>query len=385
MSENFNYKSLLKYPGGKEAELKIIKEYLPDKFNKYYEPFVGGGAVFFDANANKYLINDKSNDLINLYSCIKNNDDNFYKYLQAIDYNWKLLHTISIDNNDFFMSLFNDYRNKKINDLKLSDKISEFIVHKADDFNGMLSIDFNYYIDNFITEVKKNLLSKVQRVKKLEDNNETTISDEDISNIIEGALKSAFYTHFRMLFNKRDIINSTTGFNTAVYLFIREMCYSSMYRYNGKGEFNVPYGGISYNNKEFLNRIAFYKSIDIQNKLQNTTIENMDFYDFVKKYPLDKNDFMFIDPPYDSEFSSYDNIEFNLVDQERLANYLINECKGMFMVVIKRTLQIESLYPEGVRCANNNKLNVRVFDKKYTVSFMNRNNKEAKHMLITNY
>ncbi|MBX1875205.1 DNA adenine methylase, partial [Campylobacter jejuni] len=35
---------LLKYPGGKESELKHINKFLPPVINNYYEPFLGGGA-----------------------------------------------------------------------------------------------------------------------------------------------------------------------------------------------------------------------------------------------------------------------------------------------------------------------------------------------------
>ena len=38
---------LIKYPGGKEKELNYIIPALPTKINNYYEPFVGGGAVYF--------------------------------------------------------------------------------------------------------------------------------------------------------------------------------------------------------------------------------------------------------------------------------------------------------------------------------------------------
>jgi len=48
------------------------------------------------------------------------------------------------------------------------------------------------------------------------------------------------------------------------------------------------------------------------------------------------------------------------------------------MMVIKNTDFIFDLY-------NNKELNIKTFDKKYLVSFMNRNDKEVKHLLITNY
>ena len=58
---------LIKYPGGKEKELNYIIPALPQNMNRYFEPFVGGGAVYFSIEAKKYYINDKSDELISLY------------------------------------------------------------------------------------------------------------------------------------------------------------------------------------------------------------------------------------------------------------------------------------------------------------------------------
>ena len=65
---------IIKWAGGKEKELPYIKESLPDNINRYIEPFVGGGAVYFNLNIKNSIINDKSEELINLYKCIKKQD-----------------------------------------------------------------------------------------------------------------------------------------------------------------------------------------------------------------------------------------------------------------------------------------------------------------------
>ena len=55
------------------------------------------------------------------------------------------------------------------------------------------------------------------------------------------------------------------------------------------------------------------------------------------------------------------------------------------MIVIKNTDLITSLYKEGCLCKNGNSLKISSFEKKYMVSFKNRNNKDVEHLLITNY
>jgi len=151
-----------------------------------------------------------------------------------------------------------------------------------------------------------------------------------------------------------------------------------MFRYNKDGQFNVPYGGIGYNNNSFEKKIQNFKSKNLIEKLQKTTIGDLDFYDFMQKYPPKKDDFVFLDPPYDTNFSTYNQNEFAKNDQERLADYLINDCKANWMIVIKNTEFIFNLY-------NKKGLVISTFDKTYQVSFMNRNNKDTEHLLITNY
>ena len=104
----------------------------------------------------------------------------------------------------------------------------------------------------------------------------------------------------------------------------------------------------------------------------------MDFEAFLQKYPPQAGDFVFLDPPYDSEFSTYSQNEFGRVDQERLASYLLKQCEAKFMLVIKNTPTILHLY-------GNAGLNIKAFDKKYLVSFQDRNNRDAEHLIITNY
>jgi DNA adenine methylase len=84
-----------------------------------------------------------------------------------------------------------------------------------------------------------------------------------------------------------------------------------------------------------------------------------------------------LDPPYDTEFSTYAGNEFNKNDQIRLANYL-KKTKAKFMLVIKNTEFIYNLY-------NVKGFKIKSFDKKYLVSFQNRNDKDVEHLLITNY
>ena len=207
--------------------------------------------------------------------------------------------------------------------------------------------------------------------------NRGKMSDQNILENLECAFKSAYYMHFRYLYNNRLELEIEDEFYCAIFYFIREYCYASMFRYNSNGKFNVPYGGISYNRKDFDKKINNLNSSKLKSYMKTTDIFNLDFEDFCKKIKLTSKDFIFLDPPYDTEFSTYAKNEFGKNDQIRLANFLKNT-KAKFMLIIKNTDFIYNLY-------NVKGLYIKSFDKKYLVSIKNRNDKNVEHLIITNY
>ena len=64
---------VVKWVGGKRQLLTEIDKYIPSHFSTYYEPFLGGGAVFFNLQSQKAVVNDINEELINLYQVIKDN------------------------------------------------------------------------------------------------------------------------------------------------------------------------------------------------------------------------------------------------------------------------------------------------------------------------
>lgn len=375
---------VLKYPGGKEKELKYILPNLPKNCKRYFEPFIGGGAVYFSLDSDTYYINDKSTELINLYSMIKTQNVEFLEKLNAIDHNWVIMERVIENHTEELVRIYFEYKNDVMNILQLNDAISEFVFRNSEEFNGLLNRSFNIAIENFVLELNKSFKNKIVRMKKLEAE-KGDLSREDVALNLECAFKNAFYMHFRYLYNNIAEFEIGIPFATAIYFFVREFCYASMFRYNRQGKFNVPYGGISYNKKSIIKKTQYFINEELVKQLKNTIIENMDFEEFLKLYQPEKNDFIFLDPPYDTEFSTYAQNEFGKDDQIRLANYLINQCKANFMLIIKNTDFIRELYPAKQKTANDKSLFVGKFDKKYVVSFQDRNDKDVEHLLITNY
>jgi DNA adenine methylase len=370
-----NLYPFLKWAGGKEQELRHILPLIPS-FANYYEPFIGGGAVFFSLRPHRSFINDKSRELFELYTMIAGNNDAFFEALEILWEGWQQISCIADANALFLIDLYKEYANGS--EVKgLEAKLLAFVENHSLDFKAIFRPLFQEYVENFIEEIKRNLLSKTKRMKSLEEK-KWKLPDNDIFDNLECALKSAYYMYLRHLYNNIRIYGILPAYAAALFFFVRENAYASMFRYNSRGEFNVPYGGISYNRKDLARKITYMRSVELQNHLSNSIIENLDFEAFLQKYPPQPQDFLFLDPPYDSEFSTYAQNEFTMKDQERLAAYLIHQCSARFMLVIKNTPAIHKLYDHP-------KLNLKAFDKKYLVSFQDRNDRNVEHLIITNY
>lgn len=351
-------KTILKWPGGKEKELPVIKKYTPEYAGRFIEPFVGGGAVFFDVTTPHCCINDKSDELINLYNCTKHKDADLIKYLQLEIDEFTSLGTFVDEHRDTILALY------------LSQLSVDYFIDKYQNFFSKLADEYNHI---FMKELKKNLTSKIKRSEKLEKEN-GEIPDSDRLDNMEAALKSAYYMFIRYLQNHSSELSK--GRQAAVFFFVREYCYSSMFRYNRKGEFNVPYGGISYNRKDFQKKVDYLLSDEINQKLQGADIQCEDFETFINGLNLTSDDFIFLDPPYDSDFSTYAQNEFGRAEQIRLCECL-KKTPAKILLIIKNTDFIYDLYKDD--------FNITSFDKKYMVSFMNRNDRKAEHLVITNY
>lgn len=374
MTQN-QLKPIIKWPGGKEKELIYIKCNAPDTFENYYEPFVGGGSVFMTFDAKRMFINDKSTELMNLYKYIAARDKLFYKWIDGITTAWGNVLAF-VANNNHLCFLYKQFRNDEEEDKDVKIQLHHFVHSRLKELDSVLPLFFKWQRDYFIIEVEKCLVHKFKRMKKIECER-AKMPESDIYDNIETAFTSAMYSYFRALYNDKSL-KSITALSTALFVFLRNYSYSGMFRYNDKGDFNVPYGGLSYNHKTMTSKMDYYRSSTVLSHFSKTTIENLDFEEFFKLHQPTERDFIFLDPPYDSEFSTYAQNEFTKDDQKRLADYLCTRCSSRWLMVIKYTPYIYSLYNrEGVV--------IKKFDKKYVVSFMNRNDKDVEHLIITNY
>ena len=155
------------------------------------------------------------------------------------------------------------------------------------------------------------------------------------------------------------------------FYYQRKTCFRGMLRYNKNGKFNIPFGRYKTINYTDL------KNKDYELLLSKTQILNKDFNYIFENYN-DENNFMFLDPPYDSEFTDYGYCQFGKKEQEELAR-LFKDTKIKCLMIIGKTKFIEDLYKDYI---------IDEYDKKYKFKlYDNRIGDEIniKHLIIKNF
>jgi len=244
----------------------MFEKYFPEHFDKYIEPFVGGGAVYFYLNPSSAVISDVHTELIDLYRSVGKGK---------------------------------------------SEEIYEFMKNTPNE-------EATYY--------------KVR-------------NEMEINNEVDSAKR--FY-------------------------YQRKTCFRGMLRYNKKtGRSNIPFGRYKTINYEDLKNKAY------ETLLSRTEVLNKGFEHIFENYN-DENNFMFLDPPYDSEFTDYGYCQFGKEEQKKLATMFKNT-KIKCLMIIGKTKFIEELYNGYI---------VGEYEKKYKFKlYDNRIGDEinTKHLIIKNY
>jgi DNA adenine methylase len=128
-------KPYLKWAGGKRQLLTEIRKYFPKSVNNYtyFEPFIGAGAVFFELQPKKAVINDFNEQLILTYNAIKDNVEDLIKLLKKYK---------NSNNEDYFYEIRNMDRDEvKFKKLSNVEKSARLIFLNKTCFNGLYRVN----------------------------------------------------------------------------------------------------------------------------------------------------------------------------------------------------------------------------------------------------
>lgn len=363
-------KPLLKWPGGKSSEIVRFRSMIPG-FDRYLEPFLGGGALYFHLCPPRAAVNDLSGDLMEFYRLVKAQDPELEAYLRAYAWGFRRLLALGERRGAQLLALLPALE---------AGRLEQAVSALLDSWENELSLLFDAPLQPnpaaFRAQLEHSLLDKVRRTARNQRSSPFSRTDL-LENLITG-LTGGYYLFFRTLYN--DIHRGRTDLSPAArmanFFFIRELCYGAMFRYNARGEFNIPYGGMSYNRKDLLGKVEAIFSPAVAELFAGTELCAMDFEDFLHHVQPTEHDFLFLDPPYDTEFSDYAGAAFTKLDQARLA-VALSRTPAKFLLIIKNTDFIQGLYGQG--------FHVWRFDKQYAYNVRSRNDRAAEHLIVTNY
>lgn len=184
--QNTNLLPFVKWAGGKRQLLDRIKERLPLKYNNYFEPFVGGGAVLFGLKPEKAIINDINASLINAYKVIAHNTQDFLEYINTLDNGmWE-------DGKAYYYTLRERYNDKIMQEEYDVEMAALFVFINKHCFNGLYRVNgkglFNVpYNNSRRSSIDSNLIVNLSGYLK-----NIQIMQGDFENVCQNAARHDF-------------------------------------------------------------------------------------------------------------------------------------------------------------------------------------------------
>ena len=295
-------RSPLFYVGDKYKLIREIRTHFPQTINRFIEPFVGGGSVMMNVEANGFLLNDINSYVINLH-----------KMLQS------------------------------------------YIGREK---------EFMEEIYNIIDSYKLSLSLR--------------------SDVVPQAMKKAYPKTYYARYNKAGYLQMKADFiadgqqNMMKLYLLLIYGFNHMLRFNGKGQFNLPVGNVDFN-QNVQNALSDYFLLLSQ---KQTKWFNEDYKQFLGGIDYEKDDLVYLDPPYLITFSEYNKLWNEDTERDLLALLDDLNAKGInFAIsnVIHYRGRINNIFLEWSKQYHSHSI------KSNYISFNDNSIKKFSEVLITNY
>lgn len=186
-----------------------------------------------------------------------------------------------------------------------------------------------------------------------------------------------YYYEVRNIDRDKNKFNKLSDYKRAARtIYLNKACFNGLYRVNSKNEFNVPFGKKNKVNTyegQNLGIISGYLNYN------DITIMSVDFEESVKS--AKKGDFVYFDPPYDSDtstFNSYTEDGFGKEEQKRLAKVFkeLSDRGCYVMLSNHNTKLVNELYKDFI---------IHVIEAKRNINSNGKKRGKVEEVIITNY
>ncbi|MFA8440039.1 DNA adenine methylase [Bacillaceae bacterium YX66] len=194
----------LKWAGGKRQLLPEIRKYIPKYYDTYFEPFVGAGAVLFDLQPQKAVINDINFELVNTYNVIQKHVEELIEALRKHK-----------NEKDYFYAIRDLDRSDEFKNLSMIERSARMIYLNKTCFNGLFRVNsqgqFNVPFGKYKNPkiVNEDVLRAVNHYLKA---NEITILNVDFETAVADA-KEGDFIYFDPPYDPLSETSSFTGYS----------------------------------------------------------------------------------------------------------------------------------------------------------------------------
>lgn len=205
MSKNILVKPVVKWVGGKRQLLDEIIPHIPKNITTYVEPFIGGGAVFFDLQPKKAIINDFNKELINVYNVIKNNPEELISLL--VNHKKK-------NNEDYFYSIRELDRDEvRYGKMTNIEKAARVLYLNKTCYNGLFRVNMAGQFNTPFGRYKNPDIVNKTTINALSDyfKNDIEIHSGDYAKVLQNLDKKSF-VYFDPPYMPVSISSSFTGY-----------------------------------------------------------------------------------------------------------------------------------------------------------------------------
>ncbi len=186
MADHYSISPIVKWVGGKRQLLPEIMPLINKKCSTYVEPFVGGGAVFFELQPKKAIINDYNSELVNVYTVVRDHSEELIEELEKHNRN---------NNGEYFYMIRALDRSEAYHTMSDTEKAARIIYLNKTCYNGLYRVNsagqFNspygkYKNPNIVNE------DSIRAMSRYLQSNKITIKQGDYKEVLRGLRRGAF-------------------------------------------------------------------------------------------------------------------------------------------------------------------------------------------------